>query len=222
MTKRVMAYIDGFNFYFGIKAAGWDDCLWLNPCSLANNLLKQNQTLAAVKYFTSRISENPHNPDKRKRQSTFIEAIQNTPCTEVYFGQFQKRAMRCKRCGGNWQTFDEKMTDVNIATHLLCDAFEDRFDTALIISGDSDLTPPVEAILARFSTKKIIVVSPPERHSVRLAKAASASFQLGRKLLKDSQFPDEYKKPDGYVLKRPGTWKTLKVNSDETPSALKQ
>jgi NYN domain len=138
--NRVILYIDGFNFYYGIKAAGWDDCLWLNPCALAENLLKPGQQLAGIKYFTSRISENARDPGKRKRQTAFIEAIQSAPSTAVYFGQFQARALSCKQCSANWQTFDEKMTDVNIATHMLCDAFEDKFDTALIVSGHMALT----------------------------------------------------------------------------------
>nr|VFJ52675.1 MAG: NYN domain-containing protein [Candidatus Kentron sp. DK] len=53
------------------------------------------------------------------------------------------------------------MTDVNIAAQLLCDAYDDHFDTALILSGDSDLNTPVKIILTRFPDKKVIVVFPP-------------------------------------------------------------
>lgn len=65
--ERVVAYIDGFNLYFGMRDAGFDQCRWLNIYSLVSNLLKPNQTLVGVKYFTSRVS---NNPDKQKRQST--------------------------------------------------------------------------------------------------------------------------------------------------------
>lgn len=47
-------------------------------------------------------------------------------------------------------SYEEKMTDVNIAVELLGDAQDDAFDTAIIISGDSDLTPPVRATLSRY------------------------------------------------------------------------
>lgn len=30
MTQRVIAYIDGFNLYFGLKAAKWKRFYWLN------------------------------------------------------------------------------------------------------------------------------------------------------------------------------------------------
>ena len=40
---------------------------------------------------------------------------------------------------------EEKGSDVNLATYLLVDAFEDRFDVAVIISNDSDLKEPIAA-----------------------------------------------------------------------------
>ncbi|MGH9629467.1 MAG: NYN domain-containing protein [Bryobacteraceae bacterium] len=40
----------------------------------------------------------------------------------------------------------EKMTDVNIAVELLQDAFQGAFDTAILISADSDLIAPIAAV----------------------------------------------------------------------------
>jgi uncharacterized LabA/DUF88 family protein len=53
---RVIAYIDGFNLYFGLKSSRWDRYLWLNVQNLAGNLLKPDQTLIHTKYFTARVS----------------------------------------------------------------------------------------------------------------------------------------------------------------------
>jgi uncharacterized LabA/DUF88 family protein len=99
------------------------------------------------------------------------------------------------------------MTDVNISVELMKDAFDNAFDTVLLLSADSDLTAPVETVLNRYPSKKIIMVCPPDRHSKRLESVATASFRLGRKKLKDSQFPDNYKKPDGFILTRPPEWR---------------
>lgn len=98
------------------------------------------------------------------------------------------------------------MTDVNIAVELLGDAQDDAFDTAVVISGDSDLTPPVQAILNRYPEKRVIVAFPPKRHSVQLANAATKTFVIGRKTLKDNQLPDEIVKTDGFALRRPTKW----------------
>lgn len=53
----------------------------------------------------------------------------------------------------------------------------------------------------------MIVVCPPDRQSKRLESVASAYFRIGRKKLQDSQFPDALRKPDGFVLKRPLSWR---------------
>ena len=99
------------------------------------------------------------------------------------------------------------MTDVNIAVELLNDAYDNAFDVAMLVSADSDLTAPIEAVRERFPNKRVIVACPPDRQSKRLELAASAYFRIGRKKLQDSQFPDEFAKPDGFVLKRPPSWR---------------
>ncbi len=99
------------------------------------------------------------------------------------------------------------MTDVNIATELLTDAFQDHFDTTVLISGDSDLTAPIRTVRRVFPAKRVVVAFPPDRQSVELAKAASTSFHIGRAKLADSQLPERVTKPDGFVLQRPAKWK---------------
>ncbi len=76
--ERVIVYVDGFNLYFGIKEAGFENCKWLDIYQLILGLFKPNQELL-IKYFTSRVS---NNPDKQKRQSTYIEALE-TKCENL-------------------------------------------------------------------------------------------------------------------------------------------
>ncbi|MBK6701492.1 MAG: hypothetical protein IPG55_16725 [Saprospiraceae bacterium] len=57
--ERVVAYIDGFNLYFGMREAGFDNCRWLNISKLVSSLLKPHQTLMGIKYFTSRGKQQP-------------------------------------------------------------------------------------------------------------------------------------------------------------------
>lgn len=206
-AQRVIVYVDGFNLYFGLKEKGWKRYYWLNPLHLAENLLKPGQQLVALKYFTARITPPPHDPDKARRQTVWLEAVESLPRTKVFYGHYLPKPVRCNRCGKSWDSHEEKMTDVNIAVQLLCDAYDDAFDVALLISADSDLAPPVEALRKRFPRKQVIAIAPPERQSKRLESVASAALRLGRKKIQDSQFPDEYTKPDGFVLRRPATWK---------------
>jgi hypothetical protein len=54
--QRVIAYIDAFNLYFGLRDSGLRDCYWLNLRQLALNVLLPGQQLVFTKYFTARIS----------------------------------------------------------------------------------------------------------------------------------------------------------------------
>jgi len=109
--------------------AGYDYCKWLNLNTLVNNLLIYSQELVEIKYFTSRVS---NNPDKQKRQTSYIEALESVG-VKVYFGHYQSSTVECVRCGNIWKTYNEKMTDVNIATQMIMDAYNDRYDMAMLI-----------------------------------------------------------------------------------------
>ncbi len=198
---RVMVYIDGFNLYFGMTEK-WEDIKWLDVIKLSRALLKPSQELIGVKYFTSRVS---NNHQKQKRQTIYLEALEVSG-VEIIYGTYQANTEECKRCGNMWSSPKEKMTDVNIATHLIIDAKDDRYDTALLISGDSDLVPPIKAVHQHYPLKKVIVGFPPNRQSVNVQKAAKGFFVIGRKKLIDSQLSVEIQKPDGYILRKPAEW----------------
>jgi uncharacterized LabA/DUF88 family protein len=91
------------------------------------------------------------------------------------------------------------MTDVNIAVELLQDAFDDRFDVALVVSADSNLVPPIAAVRRRFPKKKVTVAFPPDRRSTQLAKTATEWINVSEQSLRQSQLPDRVTKSDGYV-----------------------
>jgi len=204
---RVVTYIDGFNLYFGLKSKGWKRYYWLDLVELSRQLLKPDQQLAGVHYFTSRIRSTGRNAADMRRQITYLEALESRAGIKLHYGHFLEKARQCRSCGAQWMDYEEKMTDVNIAVQLLTDAFEDRFDTALIVSADSDLTTPVRQVLARLPQKRIVVAQPPGRWSVDLSKAATGYFTVGEAKLRASQLPDPVTRADGFQLVRPASWR---------------
>lgn len=98
------------------------------------------------------------------------------------------------------------MTDVNIAVELIADAVQGAYDTALLISGDSDLTPAILKVKELFPRKRVIVAFPPGRYSQRLAQVADGYLVIGRAKLSASQLPDRIEKADGFILERPSEW----------------
>lgn len=197
-----MVYVDGFNIYFGMIEAGFGNCKWLNLKSLAISLLKANQELVELKYFTSRVS---NNPDKQKRQTAYLEALE-IEGIKIYYGHYQRDTIECNRCSHIWANYNEKMTDVNIATQMIIDAYQDQYDMAMLISGDSDLVPPIRAIHENFKQKRVFVAFPPKRFNNSVALVAKGSFIIGRKKLADNQFPNEVEKSDGFIIRKPKEW----------------
>ena len=98
------------------------------------------------------------------------------------------------------------MTDVKIAVQLLLDAEDDKFDTAIVVTADSDLTPPIDAVLKRFPNKRVIAAFPPKRLSNALKNSVSGWFSIDRRTLKNSQFPKRVQITDEFYIQRPDKW----------------
>jgi uncharacterized LabA/DUF88 family protein len=214
--ERVIAYIDGFNLYFGFKSKAYQRYYWLNIQAMAENLVKPYQQLVTTKYFTARISgpepadesaQARRMEDKRRRQALFLEALDTLSNCSIYYGHYMGNIVSCRGCGRNWPDHEEKMTDVNIATEMLVDSFENKCDSILLISADSDLVPAIRGVKRLFPAKRIVVFFPPGRFSAQLKLVADKQFTIGRGTLAKSQFPDQIIKPDGHVLMRPEKWR---------------
>jgi hypothetical protein len=202
--KKAVVYIDGFNLYFGLIARGWRKYLWLDLKKFAQSLLLPDQRLTQTKYFTSRISKPV---SKQRRQAIFLDALGTLSDFSIYYGRYQAQIRTCESCGFNTLISNEKKTDVNVATELLIDAFQDRFDTAMIVTADADLTGPIVAIRKLFPEKPVLVAFPPERYSFELSNVASGAYQVGEEKFRTNLFPDKVVTKSGYVLQRPEAWR---------------
>jgi uncharacterized LabA/DUF88 family protein len=172
----------------------------------------------AVKYFTARIKGNDA---KQLRQNAFLNAIQvYCPKLQIFEGRYLLRRILCSRCRRIHDLFvcpfcqhanvqpEEKKSDVNIATQMLQDAYENRFDIAYLVSGDSDFVPPIKAICSMHPPKIVAVAFPPRQgRSKELQEAASFSFCIPPRDIKKSLLPDVIKKPDGTFISIPNAWK---------------
>src|ERR1700720_3128043 len=103
--ERVIAYVDGFNLYFGLKSAGYEKYLWLDIERLAMELINpKTQELAKIRYFTARVTE-PH--DKALRQGTYLEALQeHRPDLSIHYGKYQTSIKKCRSCGNTHKIYN--------------------------------------------------------------------------------------------------------------------
>jgi len=200
----VICYIDGFNLYHGLRSKGWRKHYWLDVWALSERFLLKGQTLVEVVYCTTLIKKDP---EGQKRQQTFIDALKaHRPGIKVVYGHYLAKEMKCFGCGNTYTRHEEKMTDVNIACHLLTDAMDDRFDVALVLSGDSDLVPPVRMVRDRWPKKRLIAIFPPNRKSDALRRAVHGHKRVAEADVRQSQLPAEVPLDRGKVARKPSEW----------------
>ena len=168
MANRVTFYIDGFNFYYGLKRtktidADWKSFYWIDFVKLFSQFLGKDQVLEKVIYFTA----SPLDPQKNSRQSALLNANRalNPDKFEVVRGKYINKPIPCPNCNYTINLPEEKKTDVNLSVRMIGDCVMDKTDVLVLVSADSDLIPPIEFIQKNYKTKKIRVYFPPSNYS---------------------------------------------------------
>lgn len=171
MPQRVSFYIDGFNFYNGLKAKStidksWKKFYWIDFVEFCQQFLGPDQILEQVKYFTAP----PLNVQKQIRQGKLFKAnrLLNPSKLEFIIGKYYKINIDCPNCNSTFQKPEEKRTDVNISVQMVGDCALNKSDILVLISADSDLVPAISFIRNNFTDKKIKIYFPPERSSADL------------------------------------------------------
>lgn len=207
---RTRIYIDGFNLYFGcLKGTPHK---WLNPAALCDNLLSRNR-IEAVRYFTATVSARPNDPDQPSRQQTYFRALRTEPRISIHLGHFLTHEVTMpdaaawnagRYVGQRVIKTEEKGSDVNLATLLLMDAFDDLFDCAVIVSNDSDLKEPIAQVRNRFG-KTIGILNPQRRVSGALAPLAHFIKPIRTGAIAAAQFPARMSDATG-AFSKPARW----------------
>ena len=209
---QTIVYIDGFNFYYG--AVRDTPYKWLDFETLCQSMLPRDQ-IVKIRYFTSRVSARPDDPQQPVRQETYLRALATLPLVEIHFGHFVTRTERWPRANrqrGESRTVEilrteEKGSDVNLATYLLLDAFEGRCDTAVVISNDSDLAQAIDVAQSQLGIKVGVINPHPRSRRSHQLHGLNCLFykQVPRQLLGQAQLPAVVQDSKGPVRK-PSRW----------------
>jgi len=204
-----IVYIDGFNLYYG--ALRGSPYKWLDLEALCHRLLP-NDEIRHIRYFTARITARPDDPQQAQRQETYLRALRTLPLVSIHFGHFLTHPIRLPlahpgpsgpRTAQVLRT-EEKGSDVNLASHLLLDAFQKTCDTAVVISNDSDLRVPIRIAEQELGVRVGIINPHPAKHRSRVLKGTFFK-QLRPAVLADCQLPETLTDDQGTITK-PSVW----------------
>ncbi len=206
---RTWVYVDGLNLYYGsLKRTPFR---WLDLRRLCGALLPRHD-VERIKYFTARIVALPADPDGPTRQDTYLRALRTLPDLEIYFGHFLSHTVTMPLAQPvpglpalvRVIRMDEKGSDVNLASHLLHDGHLQRYEMAVIVSGDSDLLAPVTFVMNDLK-RPVGVLNPQKRTCWVLANQATFYKHIRNGVLAASQFPPTLTDAVG-TFHRPSTW----------------
>ena len=203
---RTFVYVDGFNLYYGaLKRTPYR---WLDVARMCGLLLADHHILN-IKYFTANVSARPGHADAPLHQQIYLRALRTLPDLEIIKGHFLSHVVTMPRADNPGERVrvlktEEKGSDVNIATHLLADGFNDRFDVAVIVSNDSDLLAPVQVV--RSELGKDVGILNPQRHPSKVLKREATFFKRIRSgVLAKSQFANPLTDQRG-TFHKPADW----------------
>jgi uncharacterized LabA/DUF88 family protein len=216
--KRVIFYVDGFNFYYGLKemtkhSPDWRKFYWIDIVKLFSTFLEEDEELVAVNYFTAR----PKNKGKMERQNNLMacnKAI-NGDKLKLFYGKYQDKSMVCRAddgCGKSFMHWEEKQTDVNLAIKIVEDCHNEICDKIVLVSGDSDFLPPMKLVKNIYSNIELMVLFPPHKYTNSLASLGIPAIDLSKykprwnkALLEDVV---DLTKPDGSpkTFRKPTEW----------------
>lgn len=142
--ERVMVFIDGSNLYYSLKYLGIERIDFQNLLKL----LTKNKLLISTYYYNAPLDISI-NKKKYWEQQKFFNELSKIPDFNIVLCKLRKH----KRKNGNY-FFDVKGDDVHLAVDLVSGAYENLYDTTIIVSGDEDFVPAIKK--AQKLGKKII------------------------------------------------------------------
>ena len=238
---RVIVYIDALNFYYGaLQGRRWK---WLDLEKWASAILPDGSRLAAVHYCTSMVRSEDNSV--AERQGVYLEALQargfwappeerllilpnslsnlaKSGGLQIHYGQHVKACV-FGRLPGDKQLRKfivrrEKQTDINLASRMVADAAQDRFDCAILVANDSDYVGACSIVRREFDKNMLLfppllpdsVAQKPREGERRIVKELVESVggmenvrTISLKSLTECQFPHMI---PGTKICRPESW----------------
>jgi uncharacterized LabA/DUF88 family protein len=98
---------------------------------------------------------------------------------------------------------EEKGSDVNLASHIINDAWAGRYDAAVVISNDTDLVEPIRIVTKEINKPVIILCASSRGAAPALKAVATDVLHISNAHLRASVFPDVI---PGTSIAKPSTW----------------
>lgn len=174
-SERVIIFIDGSNFYHILKS------MFGNSKSLMDfdfekfvaSLIEKRKLVRT--YYYSAPLDRKKDEETYSKQQKFFEKLKKLPDFELVLCRMQKDSV-------NGETvYSVKEDDIHIAVDMVKLAYNNAYDTAVLISTDGDFVPAINAV--KEKGKKVQNVGFEKKFSWHLKQKSDRFSQLSKKEL---------------------------------------
>ena len=139
MEERIAIFMDGSNFYHNVK-----DTFNLHDNQIdfpkLIEILKKDRLLIGIYYYNASLDRG-YNEEIYWKQQKFFDDLRRIPGFHV----IPCRMRKVKKPDGTFE-FSVKGDDIHLATDMISFAYENTYDTAILVSGDGDFVPAIRKV----------------------------------------------------------------------------
>jgi len=174
---KVSIFIDGNNFYFGLKRIYKDrknliDFSFERFC----NILAEDNDIVDIIYYNAPL-DRTQNLEKYKSQQRFFDKIKRIPKFKLILCNLVKRKIK----GTEKYYYVLKEDDIHMAVDMVEGSSDNKYDIAIVVSGDGDFIPAVKAVQRKG--KIVINAFFSKTSSTNLKQTCDKSIRLNKELL---------------------------------------
>jgi hypothetical protein len=183
-------------------------------------MLLPSHSINKIHYFTAIVKARQHDLGAPARQGIYLRALRTIPNIEIHdYGHFVDRKRLLPQFPYAYRNpikppqavqvmkTEEKGSDVNLASFLLSDCFDNNYNDAVVISNDADLMKPIELVTKHYG-KNVMVINPHRKKylSRQLASIATSCYPtINMSKYRRCQFPITLSDSRG-TFSKPSGW----------------
>jgi len=138
-NKIIAVYVDGSNLYHKLRNLDISNTTYFDYGGLAK-WLARNRKIVSKRYYIGVIRAKESDKKGQVLRKSQIKLFNHLSSKKQGF--IIKRGYLMKNEG----VYHEKGVDVKIAVDMLVGAYENMYDTAILISSDTDLVPAIQKV----------------------------------------------------------------------------
>lgn len=185
---RVMVFIDYQNFNINLhehyKGKTFKSINYWALGKAINNIIPFQSEVIKTYLFAYKPCEELMKLDFYSKYYEWLNSIRKTPYLEIIEGRQELRTYdNIPLDINNPKTYftEEKETDINLATHMVAKGFQNSYDIAILVSGDTDYIKVVETL--HNIGKTVVIAHFPHQNVSRYDEICDANIILYDDLL---------------------------------------